>query len=171
MRARVIRRCAPGFGERSAVRAHLVGALRVDVRVAGLHEPLGHLVEPVEIVAGEVQVVFVLVAPFEAEPVHGFDDRVNVLLLFLLGVRVVEAQVAAPAVFRGEAEVQADRLRVADVQVAVGLGGEARADGRGVDGGAALQGERAGAAGPGAAGMLARAQILFDDCADEVARG
>src|SRR3546814_11722109 len=42
---------------------------------------------------------------------------------------VVEAQVAQAAELGGDAEVQADRLGVADVQVAVGLGREAGADG------------------------------------------
>src|SRR3546814_4904743 len=46
----------------------------------------------------------------------------------------------------GDAEVQADRLGVADVQVAVGLGREAGADG----------------------GMLPVGQVLADDLADEV---
>ena len=40
---------------------------------------------------------------------------------FLGGVGVVEAQVAEAAEFLGEAEVEADGLGVADVQVAVGL--------------------------------------------------
>jgi hypothetical protein len=61
---------------------------------------------------------------------HGFLDGVDVLLLFLLGVGVVEAQVAGAAVGLRQAEVQADALGVADVQVAVGLGREARADAR-----------------------------------------
>jgi hypothetical protein len=36
--------------------------------------------------------------PVEAEPAHRVDDRVDVLLLFLLGIGVVEAQVADAAV-------------------------------------------------------------------------
>src|SRR3546814_2067412 len=59
---------------------------------------------------------------------------------------VVEAQVAQAAELGGDAEVQADRLGVADVQVAVGLGREAGADG----------------------GMLPVGQVLADDLADEV---
>ena len=60
--------------------------------------------------------------PVVAEPADIALDRVDVLLLFLDGVGVVEAQVAAPAELRGNPEVQRDRLRVADVEVAVGLG-------------------------------------------------
>src|SRR5207237_8242506 len=63
-----------------------------------------------------------------AEPLDVGLDRVDVLHLLLLGVGVVEAEVAAPAVLRGDAEVEADRLGVADVEVAIGLRGEPRQD-------------------------------------------
>jgi phosphohistidine phosphatase SixA len=53
-------------------------------------------------------------APVEAEPAHRVDDGVDVLLLFLLRIGVVEAQVAAAAVVARQAEVQADRLGVAE---------------------------------------------------------
>jgi hypothetical protein len=43
----------------------------------------------------------------------------DVFLLLVGRVRIVEAQVAAAAELLGSAEVQADRLRVADVEVAV----------------------------------------------------
>src|SRR5262249_365412 len=55
-------------------------------------------------------------------------DGVDVLLLLLLRVGVVEAEVALAAALLGQPEVQADRLGVADVQVAVGLGREAGLD-------------------------------------------
>jgi hypothetical protein len=55
-------------------------------------------------------------------------DGLDVLLLFLGGVGVVVAQVALAAEFLGDAEVEADGLGVADVEVAVGLGREARDD-------------------------------------------
>ena len=70
-----------------------------------------------------------MLAPVEAEPAHVGLDGVDVLLLLLERVRVVKAQVAAPAELARDAEVQADRLGVADVQVAVGLGREPRDDG------------------------------------------
>ncbi len=65
---------------------------------------------------------------FVAEPLHGVADGVDVFLVFLLGVGVVEAQVAHAAVFLGQLEVEPDALGVADVQVAVGLGRKAHAD-------------------------------------------
>src|SRR5204862_7408850 len=55
-------------------------------------------------------------------------DRVDVLLTLLGGVGVVEAQMTAAAVVARQTEVDADRLGVTDVQVAVGLGRKARDD-------------------------------------------
>ena len=98
---------------------------------------LGGAVHEVEVVAGEVEVAR------RAPPSAGSGAcqskpsqctasmmRVDVLLLFLLRVGVVEAQVADAAVVARQAEVQADALGVADVQVAVRLGRKARADAR-----------------------------------------
>ena len=95
--------------------------LVVDIGLAGLDQLLGPLVELLEVVGGVKQVL----APVEAEPAHVALDRVDVLLLLLGRIGVVEAQVAAPAELLGDAEVQADRLGVADVQVAVRLGRKA----------------------------------------------
>jgi len=131
------------LGERAAVGAHLLGRLRVDIGLAGLDQADGAGVHLVEIVRGEVQVF----APLEAQPLHCLDDRVDVFLLFLLGVGVVEAHVTDAAVGLGEAEIQADGLGVAVVQVAVGLGREARFD---------------------AAAPFRRADVLVNDVADEV---
>ena len=144
-RAFAIRRIAAGLGERAAVRADLIGRLRIDVSVAALDERLGELIQPVEIVR---RVVLVRL-PLEAEPAHRGLDRVDVLLLFLRRVGVVEAQVAAPAVFGGEAEVEADRLRVPEMQVAVRLGRKARHH----------------------LLVAAGAEVRLDDLADEVTRG
>jgi hypothetical protein len=60
--------------------------------------------------------------PGEAQPLDRVEDGVDVFLFFLLRVGVVETHVAAAGVVSGQAEVQADRLGVADVQVAVRLG-------------------------------------------------
>jgi hypothetical protein len=67
-----------------------------------------------------------VLAPVEAQPAHVALDGVDVLLLLLGRVGVVEAQVAAAAELPRDAEVEADRLGVPDVQVAVGLGRKAR---------------------------------------------
>ena len=88
------------------------------------HELLGPLIELLEIVGRVVQVL----APVEAEPPDVALDLVDVLLRFLDGVRVVEAQIAPAAELLRDAEIDADRLGVADVQAAVRLRGESRDD-------------------------------------------
>jgi hypothetical protein len=115
---------APRLGQRAAVLADLVGRQVVDVGLAGLDEADGPREEPLEVVRGEVQVL----APVEPEPADVGLDSLDVLLLFLHRVGVVEAQVTAAAVLTGDAEVEADRLSVPDVEVAVRLGREAGDD-------------------------------------------
>ena len=94
----------------------------VDVGVAGPDQVLGPRVEALEVVGGEIDVL----APVEAEPAHVLLDGLDELVLLLGRVGVVEAEVAAPAELLRHAEVEADRLGVPDVQVAVGLRREAR---------------------------------------------
>ena len=62
-----------------------------------------------------------VLAPVEAEPGDVFLDRLDELDLLLGRVGVVEAQVAAAAEILGDTKTNADRLGVADVQVAIGL--------------------------------------------------
>ena len=71
-----------------------------------------------------------LFVPLEAEPLDVVLDGLDVLDVFGERVRVVEAQVAPPRELLGDAEVQADGLRVTDVQEAVRLGRKARVIGR-----------------------------------------
>ena len=137
------RALAAGLGQRAAVLADLVGGEVVHVGLADLDEVDGPLVELLEVVRGEVEVL----APVEPQPADVRLDGVDVLLLFLHGVRVVEAQVAAAAELAGDTEVEADRLRMTDVEVAVRLGGEAGDDGL----------------------VPALAKVGRDDVADEVA--
>ena len=89
------RRVAAGLGERAPVLADLVGGEVVDVGVAAPDEMDRPVVELLEVVGREVEVL----APVEPEPADVRLDGVDVLLLFLDRVRVVEAQVAAPAEF------------------------------------------------------------------------
>ncbi len=124
------RRIGARRAEIAAVLRHLFGALAVDVGVAVLDQVLGHRVQLVEVVAGVVQVLLAVLLPRETEPLDAVDDGVDVFLVFLLGIGVVEAQVAAAAVVARQAEVQADRFGVADVQVAVRLRREAGDHGR-----------------------------------------
>ena len=110
--------------EVAAVLGGLLGRQVADVGLAVLDELLGPLVELIEIVGG----VELAVLPVGAEPAHVLADGIDVLLLLLGGVGVVEAQVELAAVLLGEAVVEADRLGVADVQIAVRLRRKARMD-------------------------------------------
>ena len=62
-----------------------------------------------------------MLAPIEAEPAHVALDGVDIFLLLLGRVGVVEAQVAVAAELLGDAEIEADRLGVADMEIAVRL--------------------------------------------------
>jgi hypothetical protein len=88
----------------------------------GADQVLGPGIELLEIVRRVIEVL----APVEAEPAHVGLDGVDILLLLLGRVGVVEAQMAAPAELLGNAEVQADRLGMADVEIAVRLRWKAR---------------------------------------------
>ena len=75
---------------------------------------------------GEVVRGVELTLPVEAQPLHVLADGVHVLHVLLHRVGVVEAQVGGAPPGLRQAEVQADALGVADVQVAVGLRREPR---------------------------------------------
>ena len=109
------------LGEGAPVFAYLLLVQVVDVGLALVDEVDCEVVELVEVVGGEVEVV----APVPAEPADVLQDAVDELLFLFGGVGVVEAHVAAAAVLLGQPEVEAHGLGVADVEVAVGLGGEA----------------------------------------------
>ena len=98
-------------------------------------------VQLIEVIRGMKQVV-----PFETQPADVFHDGQHEVLVFLQRVGVVEPQVGAAAELPGDAEIQADRLGVPDMQVAVGFGWKAGHD----------------------LLVLAGLQVLDDDVPDEV---
>ncbi len=104
----------------------------VDVGVARGDEVFSRAVHEVEVVAGLVRFVVARLAPVKTQPFDRVDDGVDVFHLLFFRVGVVKPQVAHAAVVARQAEVEADALGVADVQVAVGLGREAGADFGGV---------------------------------------
>src|SRR4029077_18424415 len=132
------------LGERAAIRADLVGAEAVDVRLVLRDQRDRELIEPLEVVR-RVQ----LRIPAEPEPCDVFFDRVDVLDVLFGGIGVVEPQVADAAALLSNPEVEADRFRVPDVEVAVRLRRKPRRH---------------------AAVMLARREVLVDDRANEVDR-
>ena len=88
-----------------------------------------------------------MVTPVEPEPAHILLDGLGVFDAFLLGVRIIETQVALAAMLFGNTEIKADRLGVSDVQVAVGLRWEPGRD---------------------AAVMFAAGHVLGDNGADKI---
>ena len=109
-----------GGGQGAAVLAHFLGTLVVDVCYALADQVLGDFIQPAEEVGREVQLV-----PLVAQPLNVGADAVHEHRVLLGGVGVVEAQVAHAAKLFRRAEVYAQRLGVADMQIAVGLGREA----------------------------------------------
>ena len=119
--ARAVRAFLARTVQPAAVLGDLIDAQVADIRLAMLDEVLAVLVQLLEEVAGVVQRI-----PLKAQPTHIGLDRVDVLLLLLRRIGVVKAQVALAVVVLGQAEVDADRLGMPDVQVAVRLGWKAR---------------------------------------------
>jgi hypothetical protein len=112
---------APRLFQRPAIGPHVVLGLIVDIGLAVADQVLGPTVQLLEMIGGVMEVF----APIEAEPAHVALDRVDVFLLLLGRIGVVEAQVATAAEFLRHAEIEADRLGVADVEIAVRLRREA----------------------------------------------
>ena len=100
------------------VLAHLLGGEVVDVGVALLDDLGRELVEPLVVIGG----VVLAVLPVVAEPGNIPLDRLDVGHVLLLGIGVVEAEVALPPELGRDAEVYAEGLGVADMEPAVGLG-------------------------------------------------
>jgi hypothetical protein len=117
-----IRSRRAGLRQRSTRPANLVGRLAVDIREALGDEPLREFVQDIVV----VRRVIAMRAPVVAEPAHRRRDRILVLDVLLQWIGVVETKMARPAIFRGKAEIQDDRLRVTVMQIAVGLGRKAR---------------------------------------------
>ena len=117
-RAVAERAVGAGLGEGAAPFADLVGALVVDIGLAGANQMFGPGEQLVEIIRCEVLVL----APVEAEPTHIGLDGVDIFLFFLDRIGVVETQMTAAAELLRQAEVEANRLGMTDMQVAVGLG-------------------------------------------------
>ena len=123
-RAVAVRAVFARLGERAAIFPDLVRGLVIHVRQALFDERDGPFVELAEIVGSVVR----LRPPVEAEPANVLLHGVHVFLFFAGGVGVVVAEIALAIVGGGNAEVDADRLAVADVQVRVRLWWEASDD-------------------------------------------
>lgn len=106
----------------AALGAYFLHGLFVHVGQPLVDEGDGTFVEEVEHVAGEEEVV----PPVESQPVDILLDAVHVFLVFLAGVGVIKAQMAARAgEFLGYTEVEANGFGVSDMEITVGFRGEA----------------------------------------------
>ena len=121
----------------------------VNVGLAFAHELDCVFVEFVEIIRRvERRAAEVLVGPAVDQPMHVGHDRIDVFGFLLCRVGVVHANVADAAELVRDSEVEADRFRVADVQITVRLGRKTGAD----------------------LFVFSRANILRDDVANKVRR-
>ena len=109
-----------GLGERAAILAHLFGRKVVHIGHALAYQVAGYLEQPVEEVGRIVEV-----RPLKAQPAYVALYGIDELRVLLGGVGIVKTQVALAAVLFRYAEIYAQRLGVADVQIAVRLGREA----------------------------------------------
>ena len=119
-RAAAVRALFTRFGQRPAVLAHLVRAQVADIGLALFNQLDRPQVELLEVIRG----VVLAVLPVVAQPMDILFDRIDVFGVFLDRVGVVVAQVALAAKGFRQAEIDADRLGMADVQIAVGFGGK-----------------------------------------------
>src|SRR5262249_17440657 len=140
-----VRAVSPWLRERAAIFADLVRAQVADESLLLFDELLGEFVEAVEI----IRRVELAVVPIEAEPAHVGAYGLDVLDILFARIGVVEAEVGQTAELRGDAEVEAYRLRVPDMEIAVRLRRKARVH--------------------SAAVFVLRA-VLHDDVADEMGR-
>ena len=62
-----------------------------------------------------------ITAPVEAQPLDVVFDRLNEFDVFFCRVSIVKTQIALTLVVLRNAEIQADRLRMADMQIAIRL--------------------------------------------------
>ena len=113
-----------GLGQRATRFADLVCRLVIDVGEALLNHENGVFVHLFKIVGCVADVAF----PIEAHPMDVLLDGVDIFDILLDGIRVVHAEHGLPLVVARDAEIDPQRLRMADVEVAVGFWREACAD-------------------------------------------
>jgi hypothetical protein len=128
------------------MRPDLLGAQTVDVCETLRDEVHRIAVKRLEVVRGVPR----LAGPLEPQPPNVLLDRIDILDVLFRGVGVVEAEVAGAAELCCDAKVEADGFGVADVQVAVRLGGKPRGH---------------------TAAMFPGSDVVGDDRPDEIQRG
>jgi len=79
------------FGEGAAVASGVFGGKIADIGLAGGDQMLGVLIQLLEIIRGKIE----MRVPVKAQPADIVLDGIDILLLFLGGVGVIEAKMAA----------------------------------------------------------------------------
>ncbi len=106
-----VRAVLAGSDKRASVFADLVGGQVTDVRLARLDELYGPVMELIEIIGRKVQTIF----PVAPQPTDVVENRIDVFLFFLGGIRVVEPQVELATILPREARIQTNAFGMADV--------------------------------------------------------
>ena len=111
----------PRLRQRAARRGNLFRRVIADVSLSHFDELFGIPVNFLEKV-GSVYLLRI----GKSQPGDILPDRVHIFRLFLGRIGIVEEEIALPAVFFADAEIDAHALRMPDVKVSVRLGGETR---------------------------------------------
>ena len=135
----------PRFRRRAARLAHLLRRQIANISLPVLNQLHRPIMQLAEVIGGVEKPVL----PIETQPLHVFDNRIDILRLFLRRVRIIEPQIALAAELLRQPKIQADRFGMANMQIPIGLGRKARMH---------------------PAAVLAGGQILHDDLADKVRR-
>ena len=106
--------------------------------------------------------------PAEAQPLHGFLDGLHVLRAFLSRVRIIKTHMRIAAKVAGHAEINADALCVADMQISVRLRREAGTDSRRIIHTLHLLGIGSRMTAPLSGNSCSLLDIFLDQRADEV---
>ena len=112
-------------GEVASLDPHFLGRIVLHISLTGLDQMNRAFVKKTEIIAREIKVI----TPIESQPTHIPLDALDILGFLLLRIRVIEPQMAFRigfGILLRNAEIQANRLGVPDVQVAIRLGRKAR---------------------------------------------
>ena len=133
------------LGEASPVLPDFIGSEAADIGVSGSDELDGERIKPFEVIGGVKEPV----CPVESKPADIVDNRFHEFHGLSQGVRVIHPEIAGSLVLLGDAEIEANRLGMTDVDVAVWFGREA---------------------GGHSSLMFVGPQVIVDDVPDEIRR-
>ncbi len=113
------------LSQRASVSAHFVGRQAVDIGAVLSDQRHRVCVEALKVVGGKEQ----LIVPVKAEPTHIVLNRLDIFGVFRRRISIVHAEMAdAPRLFIRNAEVEANRFGMADMEIAVRFRWEAGDD-------------------------------------------